>query len=483
MNQSKILKILSILLIICFCTIALFQVQNHGPSYHPSYGPSVNAQTGELVIQCPGFSWDACNVYTPIINGESKVTNWHSALYMYECRAALRCAKLLSAHSDGMRIQIFLYYLHLGAFLLCTSLLLYYFIRTNCAYSLLLIPLCCSTHYIFKTLPLGLDFFFFVHFVIMSTVLACVCRIKGKHMRILAWIIIAITLFHAVNFRKNSVLLIPFVAYIYTYIRYKTREKRMVRLSRWVLITILFSFISTNIVAWVFPVTHLNPMAPMMSSDVRIAAVLRGEQGLFRETLRNSDISATKLNHEYKDSLTAAEFNELDVNQNLRACQMYTENWKQNTGSMLMARFIQTVEFYSGGIVHPMMQKWVERLYPAVQGNPNAWKMRCGMTSMERRVRMLVMLAGVAVLCLLLLQRFKCGHWKHPHAIIVVLPCLAALIYAGSFTIVPPTADARYLAPSLFIIWNACWAWLAFTLCDIEKRKALFDAHSRCEEK
>lgn len=128
---------------------------------------------------------------------------------------------------------------------------------------------------------------------------------------------------------------------------------------------------------------------------------------------------------------------------------------------MLMSRVIQTVEFYFGGTFPPHAQPIIENLYPVLKANPSAWQFLFGQRRSVMYGRLAVLLAGMALVCSILFRRKRnmgsidAEDWQ------VLLACTAALIYAGSFVIVPPTADARYLTPSLFVIWNAGWLWLA----------------------
>lgn len=473
MNQSKTSKLIAIWFVVGFLAVAYFQICNHQPTCNPVFFPPEHPQAGQLMMYS-GMTRDASVTYAPIIAGEREVTDWHSALYMYECRAALWCTRLLSIPSNGVRIQIAVYYLHLGVFFAYILILLYHAVNKFPFLIMLIVPICLSFFFMYEWMPLGLDFFFFIHFSTMCCTLAILPVLKTKHMRAMAWIIIAITLFHAVNFRKNAILLVPMVACIFVYGRQRLHIKNKQLLWKWIIASLVFSLVSVKLVSWTLPVQYTNPTTPMLSSDLRIAAVLRGEQEQFRNEVLQYGGDVDRLKHPYKDSLTAYWGGELrgkSGGQIPQGYEIYMEHWKKHPGSMMMSRFIQTIEFYCGGLF-PNGQKIIERIYPALKSNPKAW---CFLKRLPKDVmygRIVILIAGFVLCCSAVCNRLKHGHWKQSFDKPIAVSCAAALIYAGSFAIVPPTADTRYLAPSLFIIWNACWIWLAFTIYSIERKDA-----------
>lgn len=463
MKQSKISKLTTICFILAYLTFFVTLVAYYHPCTAPVFSPD------DHLPHYAGFCYDAYHHYAPIINGERSVNDWHSALYMYECRALMYCEKALGIQTDGIRVQITFYYLHLCAFLSCLSCVLYYTIRENFYSIAVLIPLCFSTYFIFKWLPIGLDFFFFVHLFIISYCSAFLSKLKTKHLKAIAWTIIIVSLFHAVNFRKNALLLVPFIGFLYAYAKTKQKNTigKKVLLIKWLSFSVIFSIFSIKIISWVFPVIHTDPMLPMLSSDLRIAAILRGEQEHFREELRQAGCDEKKLNHQKSNSLTAYWGGELrDPTKSHRvlipdARNIYIKHWINNTGSMLCSRVIQTVEFYCGGRF-PVGVSIIERMYPSVKTNPHAWEylfwpplgVICG--------RLIILFGGVILLFSILYRRYRKRYWEHSFDKPPAVACTAAIIYAGSFIVVPPTADLRYLAPSLFIILNSGCMWLIF---------------------
>lgn len=474
MNPNKRSKFIAVCFVVGFIVVAFFQLRAHQPSCKPLYYPPEHELAGQLESYS-GLTRDASITYAPIIAGEEEVTDWHSALYMYECRAALHCARVFSFPLDGVSVQIAFYYLHLCLFVAYVSILMYKAVEKSCNLVMLFVPLCLSTHFIFEWMALGLDFFFFVHFLIICCTMALLPKIGSRRMGTIAWIIIAVALFHAVNYRKNAILLVPFIAYIYVYTQHKVKERKFTRLMRWAAITICFAVVSANLIAWILPVRHMQPLSSMLGSDLRIAAVLRGEQNKLRAKLLQAGAVSGNVNHQYCDSLTAYWGGELSEEYGgfiPCAYDIYMNQWKTSSGSMFMSRVIQTVEFYCGGIF-PHGQRIIERFYPALKSNPRAWEFCMRLSTNMMYGRLAVLLAGAALACYV---RFRRNRGKGSIESVdtqAAVACALSLIYAGSFAVVPPTADARYLAPSLFVIWNACWIWLAFKLSHMSQENTL----------
>lgn len=474
MNRNKVSHYIAIFTVLLFWAfVLLLQVYKYAPSSEPKYASQGTDQV-ETIARYANITFDAANTYAPIIQCERKVTDWHSALYMYECRAALHCAKALSIPANGISIQIAAYYLHLGILLIFVSCLLYRLICKNLWFFLLSAPLAWSTKLMFVWMKLGLDFFFFVHLTVLCITLAYIPVCKSKGQRTLAWIIIAIALFHTVNFRKNAILLVPFVTFTYTYVTTFTKKVCLASLLKWVLITAAFSLAALKVVAWTLPVIHRQPVIPMLSSDLRIAAVLRGEQAQFKTAILQSGGSEKKLNHPYKDSLTAYWGTELMSAKGREliphAYGFYLNHWIHYPGSMFTARLIQVAEFYCGGSL-PWGQTVIEQLYPAVQNNPKAWQFLMRQPPHVIVMRAAVLLAGVILVGGIMFRKRAGAFYTQPWDTALILTCVPALIYAGSFSLIPPTADARYLAPSFFIIWNACWIWVFFTIMNLRREK------------
>lgn len=473
MNPSKYSRAAGILaVVLLWFSVAFLLLYRYAPTERPIYFPPEHVNAGEIKSYI-GLTRDASVTYAPIIQGEKEVTNWHSALYMYECRALLLMSNVLSLRYNSVNIQILWYYVHIIALLIAISFLWYRVCLRNPSLVFLIFPIVWSFNKLFCSVLLGLDFFFFVHLSILCIATILSLQTKRKLYRIVGWCIVAICLFHAVNYRKNAILLLPFIACLFlsTFAEFRLMRVRG-KILIWGMLTLFFSLICIYSVPICLPVVHKDPISPMLASDVRIMAILRGEQEKFREDLRTLGVEEKRLMHPYCNTLTAYWGGEFRQNGCLipKTRDIYFENWIAHPSDMLVSRIIQTVEFYCGGSM-PVGKSIISELYPAIKNNPDAWHYLMRMRPKQMGMRLSILFSGIVLTIMLYLKRRKNPQNWATYDRATFISCTTAILYAGSFTLVPPTADARYLAPSLFIIWNASWAWGILTLSHFIKKK------------
>lgn len=475
MNRNKYARYIAVLSIVVFCAyVAILLWSRYAPSETPLYFPPEHPQAGKL-LKYYNVTVDASITYAPIIEGTEQVSDWHSALYMYECRLLRKTLTMIGIQASGIRTQIIFYYLHMGFFCSCVSILLYKTIQKNIWMSLLLLPLCLSTNMAFASLFLGLDFFFFVQLCIFCGGLWMGACGSSRFLRHIGWVIVLISLFHLVNYRKNAILLVPFAVYIYfqgqTLINITSLK---IKAACWGLVSFFVAVFCVKLIPSILPVYHTDPVAPMLGCDLRIAAILRGEQEGFHEELIQLGINPKSVEHPFSNALTAYWGGELLSGTTLTlrpgAVEMYCSHWKEHTASMAMSRFIQTVEFYCGGSM-PVGRSLIEKLYPALKNNPDAWKFLMRSSKTDICIRLAIPFMGSLLLALLLCKRLSFPSSWQPYDSACALTCIISLIYAGSFAVVPPTADARYLTPSLFLIWNVGWLWSIHALFRLLEKK------------
>lgn len=476
MNPSKYSRAAGILAVaLLWLSVSFLLLYRYAPTEEPRYFPSEHENAGELYSYV-GMTCDASVTYAPIIQGEKEVTNWHSSLYMYECRALLCMGNALSLRCNGVNIQIFWYYVHIIALLTAISILWYRACLKKTSLIFLILPIVWSFNKLFHSTHLGLDFFFFVDLSLLCIATILSLQTKRKLYRIIGWCIVAILLFHVVNYRKNAILLLPFITYLFLSIFTGIRLMRAWgKILIWGTVTTFFSLICVYALPFCLPVVHQDPISPMLASDVRIMAVLRGEQEKFREDLQNLGIEEKQLMHPYCNALTAYWGKEFRQNGCLipKAHDIYFGNWIAHPRDMLVSRLIQTVEFYCGGSM-PIGKNIISELYPAIKSNPDAWHYVMEMQPQYVYMRLSILFIGIVLTTMLYLKRLKNPQNWTTYDRATFISCTTAILYAGSFTLVPPTADERYLAPSLFIIWNASWAWGILTLSRLINKKTYF---------
>lgn len=414
-------------------------------------------------VHYTGISWDVIYTYGPIIAGKKCVTDWHSALYMYECKVLQKIATVFSKPADGIYAQIILYYIYFIVTLLSACYFIYQIIKSNIISSLLFIPVCISISAAICWMKLVLDYFFCCHLIVLCILVWHLLRnTNNKGLKIIEWVLIGVCIFHMVNFRKNSVCIIPIVCYIFFACHGILANRFKTRVIASLLFAVTIAGVCIALPPLLAPVKHTHPITPMLSSDVRIAAVLRGEQVEFRKKMKARGKTDRVLNHSLKNALSAAPSEELSLP---KGYSYYTSEWKKNFDSMLTSKMIQMVEFYCGGTMpHPFFCKIVEHFYPQIKANPEAWKYWNQIPRDIMYYQIVILIAGsgfVAYFAYLRIKNIRTLSYLEKTA---AAACSMAIFYAVSFAFVTPTAFPRYLTPSLFIIWNAIWFWMADAL-------------------
>lgn len=461
MNQSNCNKLAGILFIVGIIILILIQPNNTWPHYTDDCLDYDKIEKGEEV-HYTACDWDAIYVYGPIIAGKKSVTDWHSSLYMYECKALQTIAATFSLPADGICAQIVLYYIYFIITLSFACHFIYQLIKNNIISALLFIPVCISVVIALRWMPLVLDYFFCCHFIVLCILLWYLLRANKRAYKIIGWILVGVCIFHMANFRKNAICIIPFICYIFFRCNGIFAKKIKNRIISSLLLAAAITGICIVLPSLVAPVAHTYPLSPMLSSDVRIAAVLRGEQEAFREEMRTMGSKEKDLKHPLMNSLSASSNVELVLP---KCYPYYFREWKKNFDSMLMSKAIQIAEFYSGGCMpHPVFCKIVEYFYPKIKSNHDAWKYWRQVSNDIKYYHIIILVIGFGFTLYFEYVRYKNIRPLTNLEKTAALTCSMAVLYALSFSIVTPTAFPRYLAPSLFIIWNAIWFWLADVL-------------------
>lgn len=254
-------------------------------------------------------------------------------------------------------------------------------------------------------------------------------------------VLIFLLLLHLVSYRKNFALSVPFVLGWLFYTMNWFREMKWKKQFA-VCMAVTFALVSFSM-TWVdvlFPVEKRHPLRPMMESDIRIAAVLRGEQDPYR--LRGLMQSEGKPEERCISAYWVAPPESMWK----ESLAIYVDEWKRNPETMSAAAIIQRIQFYSGGHSFPFLKDAVESRFPAVRRNENAWNTIA--PTVQSPLKRLFWLC-MAPICVVL--GFVC--WRRE---IVSPEICAAVIIAGSlstlyslsYLLVTPTPDARYLAPA-----------------------------------
>lgn len=389
-----------------------------------------------------GMTYDAVTSYTTCIES-GHVTNWHSSLLMYECIALKHVAALVFGREfsgTGILWGVWIATTIVMAVAIC--LLAYTMLKKGSWWAIAL-PCCIavSFKYVGDLSPVGLDYYF-------TCLLWCLFAVMFMHFqagqtmfRGFYLVLIFLLLLHLVSYRKNFALSVPFVLGWLFYTMNWFREMKWKKQFA-VCMAVTFALVSFSM-TWVdvlFPVEKRHPLRPMMESDIRIAAVLRGEQDPYR--LRGLMQSEGKPEERCISAYWVAPPESMWK----ESLAIYVNEWKRNPETMSAAAIIQRIQFYSGGHSFPFLKDAVESRFPAVRRNENAWNTIA--PTVQSPLKRLFWLC-MAPICVVL--GFVC--WRRE---IVSPEICAAVIIAGSlstlyslsYLVVTPTPDARYLAPA-----------------------------------
>lgn len=436
-------KCFLIVALIVFCLVSMGKVVlmvPRGELY-------TDAQGAEHV---PGFFNDAVITYRQQIDGTADVTNWHSALFMYEGRA-LRCVlqAVTGTGWDGIATMRFM--ADVADVLLLANLAywLALMLRKDWRFILLAIPLSMVPYELRSWLAVSLDYF---HIVIWCSALSLsilLYKSPRRGVQVLCAVLLALLLLHMVQYRRNAALMLPVFVYLAVARFMPSCRIRSKALVGAVATLLLYVTAGHAVQLMGLPVKHLNYIQPMVESDLRVAAVLENRGGIEAQ-MRMAEHGMDPSDHEYLNSITAY-WTDAPMTDRARALAYYCDQWMQNTRNMLMARFLQMSQFYYSGTTPPVIERLADEMYPAMRQNPQRWKTLFGEDYVDpvRRVRRLVF----TLLLVLLAAAGALRYLRHANQCTAEQKFLTAVLgsaalYCLSYVVVTPTADIRYMLPA-----------------------------------
>lgn len=444
----------------------------------------VNRDDGALLFE---LGFDPLKTYIPQFSSLIPIDDWHSSLFMYEGRMISHIIGLFIGNTaESGRWSYMLMYISAHAIILsCTVYLIYILSTYRFCYIAICIPLSYSLVHLYVETEGHIDLFF-----CSVCFLLIIFLIYAKYINInkFAFYLVLLSIsIHLIELRKNSIL--PIFVIILTillsfnckYLRYfylnilpcrkgsrdeasldghrannTTREMKPRGKLRFILKSSLYSgiialalyYVATHVTGWIFPVEHRFPLTPMIESDLRISALLRGEGEALRSKL--AEVGYTDSEHIFKNRMTAFWAGDWSNGREINTSKiinLYITNWKNYPRETATAKIIQAVQFINGGITPHLIQSHIEKLYPELNVTPETWMPpRAGATTLRR-------LFNCGLFCLMLILPFGLilAHKKrnkysmlYTSSWIVIVFCL---FYIIGFFIVTPTADGRYLAP------------------------------------
>ncbi len=391
-----------------------------------------------------GYSWDAFHTYIPQIEGRQEVSNWHSSLLMYEGRACRSISFWLTG-SLWSGIEILRGMWFASAIVVAANFLLWLWFGMHrwLGLACMVIPFLYCFFFYIDNAKIGLDFFFMPIILSCFSVAVLLGRVKRKFGRWALFLLLLVLMFHMVEFRRNSAILLP----VFLYIAVGKCEKRVKRIAVSLIGSFCFAFVSVQVIPAVLPVKKMLPIVPMLAGDTRISYLLRGELERIEWPKSNSE----RYQWKYAYALTQCGESVFECG-NEKIIRDWLDEWRRHPIDMLVGRSIQLIEFYWGGIMPCKIRPLYEKNYPALLGNADRW-VQVGEVSCDNKLyltcRNLSIIASLVLAIALIAKEIR-KPVRESERVLLAISVLAVL-YALSYTFIIPTADIRYLIPSYLL--------------------------------
>lgn len=444
MSQSKpqrrcVLWVLALFVLVTWGSIALW-----APSGEPEYD-----SRGELVA-VPGFFNDAVITYNRQIEEKMPVNDWHCPLYMYEGKWVRQAVECLTGETcSGVAVQRGFMVLADALMLVNLAYWLALMMRRDTRMGWMALPMSFFTFVAHCGLGVSLDYFFTVLLFSSISLSIILFRTEKRMVKGLLTLLLLLVLFHLVNYRRNAALMLPVIFYMVA-VGWGCSAAWWKKAAVAVVLMLPFYMVSVRMVPWVLPVQKMTPMAPMVESDLRIAAVLENKQDAVRAYLHTVPFKVYA--HEYKDSITAYWAGaEQDLEHWPAVWQHYLNAWKTNTGNMLMARFLQLSQFYWSGATPAPVEWLADALYPEMRSNERRWIVLESVDMKQLHLRILRLMVTLGTVWLFLrylwLWLVRRAPLRAEQFACMFITGLASA-YSISYVVVTPTSDFRYLLPA-----------------------------------
>lgn len=410
-----------------------------------------------IIINCPHQPYanllgDPTISYAPAIESEY-ITDWHSALFLQECVWLKKILFAWGWKPTGVEVLMVAWYFS-AAILLFVGL---YFVlgafKTIKNYELFLVIL--SILLVMNILGfvcyLYLDFHFSAVMALILFIIYISYQQRHDRKKVVLFSLVLLLLFYQmIELRKNALLLMPFLLALELRALLPRVKKYYIGLIAIVLTMGLF-YVYNQVTTRFIRDQQTYPAAVMMASDMCIASTYRGDIIDKCEIMRR-DTGYEIRTQRYYD--TCIPFNMYPVEkynkENWDALKsMYLEDWENHFSSMLAAKVIQAVKFYTAGYTPGFMVNLYENLYDLEGG-------------MALSVQPLTLKHGIRVVTWLLLATISATYacyslWRYTRKelfstdkLVCVISCIGWL-YAGSFLVVTPTPDGRYRSFSIYL--------------------------------
>lgn len=397
--------------------------------------------------------------YLPIFRGEAPITDWHSSLFMYEGRILTKFLYMAGVGDPGFRaLRLFWFISEIAIFFS-----IYTWIKKLSEYKsiyFLLFPLCSLSFLIladqtYCRFRFSIDLYFTAFLFVSITLPLFFYRIKFcKKSNVFISVLYIFLFLHIANYRKNAILLIPFLAAYVIAWRCPQLPTNKVIHSFFISVVFLLPLYATN---HLLPARRSHPPIPMLASDLKIAAILQrqeaenlaimGQNGI---DLRDGVNGVGIIGGLY--SVRGVQFGKKGDVQWNEFKKYYLSSLATNPLSMGTAKVIQIVQFFSNGYVPHFLRRLIHYYFHSCPPDSSRWDWKSDVPYDRSGItpeRIIVYFFT----CVSLILSYRAWRRKGPSLPLVMslITGVVALVYILSFLPVTPTPDFRYHSPSMLL--------------------------------
>lgn len=378
------------------------------------------------------------------------VNTWLSALYFHEWHFFRYIAQtLFNVDVSGKMCVRLSAILSLTLIVLSTSNWLYRLIHYRKFYILftpvlltgLLLLVCFS-----KVLG-SIDVPFFAVSCLAMTVASYMRSIKDKSVmvKIFMWLVMLIFVAHMLSFRKNSLLIAPFIIYW-------SLVDCAIIVNRWKSM-IVAGFLAGGLYLGannLIPAEKGHPSFPMLISDMKNVDLLLGK------TYGKGNVYTEILHAEHNSIVAGCIRRGVTHEEYSRIQKEYFSYWREHTKEMLVASAIIRVQFFRQRHLPQWMKDLIEGWYPEIKKNPEAWVDEQPVVvlpyAFEYKARNIVFAVSALLLAGwgIFRKRIKSDEFNMSFRMMAI-----GVVSAMSFLVVTPCCSGRYLiAGSMLCLWS-----------------------------
>lgn len=393
------------------------------------------------------------------------VTNWHSALFCWEHIFIKHICATFGYNIAGRQVLEISYYISSLLVIIILSLMLYKLSNKRAIFALSLIPFW-GVVCILKYLTVGLDGYFVCFCLISISFVYVLMKSESPFVKICTILFLLLALIHMAAYRKNSIFCIFFISYfIYPFIfRIKKRYSFIVRSVLSGVFSVVAYFLANNTFDTVLPTIRDYPVIPFMLSDISAVSTLTGEplspehpivswRGTQPTKICNlvgiSGADGELCNTVIQTQMYKPGFAEERAAFYQSLKKEYIRCLCDNSQEMIIGKIIQISQFYSGGKVPAFLKRRIENHYPHLKTIAPTWAdvWECSTVGFLSRVIVpLGCILGIGI------GLYKNHYQKYTSVQVARLAFLMGGVYYLSFSLIPPSAEMRYLLPSLALI-------------------------------